>query len=137
MTLGRLICNNLRQGSLTSFRNGTSYPISRSLPQHLADTLNRQKQVTRVMSTLPQLVVKPEGQLLVDDKLEIKITGLRKHQKITLHAVIRDSSGVFESCCCFTADDKGEVNLATQPSLRGSYTGTHGRTLFDLFSPMF
>ena len=75
------------------------------------------------MSAIPQLIVRPEGRLLMDDKLEIKITGLSKQQKTTLHAVSREGNSVFESCCCYTSDDNGEVDLATHPSLAGSYTG--------------
>ena len=74
-------------------------------------------------TSAPQLVVRPDGHLLIDDKLEIKITGLAKHQKTTLHAVTRERNLVFESCCCYTSDDNGEVNLATHPSLSGSYLG--------------
>ena len=77
----------------------------------------------RTMSSGPQIKVHPDGHLLVDDKLEIKVTGLPQHQKTTLHAVITEGGNVFESCSCYTADDNGEVNLATQPSIAGSYTG--------------
>ena len=60
---------------------------------------------------------------MIDSKLEIRIIGLNKRQAVTMHAVIKEDSRVFESCCCFTSDGIGEVNLATQPSLAGSYTG--------------
>ena len=78
---------------------------------------------SRTITTGPHLTIKPEGQLLIDDKLQLKISGLGKQQKTTVHAVINEGSAVFESCCCYTADDSGEVNLATQPSQAGSYTG--------------
>ena len=71
----------------------------------------------------PKLSVQPEGHLLMDDALKLKITELDKQQKTTLHAVIQEGSSVFESCCCYVADDSGEVDLATQPSISGSYTG--------------
>ena len=71
----------------------------------------------------PQLIVRPDRHLLIDEKLEIRITCLAKHQKTTLHAVTRERNLVFESCCCYTSDDNGEVNLATHPSLSGSYSG--------------
>ena len=77
----------------------------------------------RTMSSGPKLSVQPEGQLLVDDVLELKISGLDKQQKTTLHAVIVEGRSVFESVCCFTADDIGVISLATQPSLGGSYKG--------------
>ena len=81
----------------------------------------------RTMSkrTTPELVIRPEGHLLIDDKLEIKVTGLAKHQRTTLHAVTREGNSEFESCCCYTSDENGEVNLATHPSLLGSYKGKY------------
>ena len=75
------------------------------------------------ISSGPILSVLPEGQLLVDDGLQIKISGLERQQKTTLHAVIMEGTSMFESFTCFRADDGGEINLATQPSLAGSYTG--------------
>ena len=76
------------------------------------------------MATVPpKLIVRPDGQLLVDEKLEIIITGLAQHQKTTIHAVTRERDIMFESCCCFMSDENGEINLATQASLSGSYTG--------------
>ena len=74
-------------------------------------------------SSGPTLSVLPEGQLLVDDGLQIKVSGLERQQKTTLHAVIMEGTSMFESFTCFRADDGGEINLATQPSLAGSYTG--------------
>lgn len=68
--------------------------------------------------------------LLIDDKLDIKITGLNKKQDVTLHAVTKEGGRMFESCCCFTSDGNGEVNLATQPSLGGSYTGVSPMGIF-------
>ena len=82
------------------------------------------------MSTGPHLRIQPEGHLLMDDVLELKISDLDRHQKTTLHATIREGNALFESVCCFTADENGEVNLATQPSLEGSYTGVSGCRTF-------
>ena len=59
----------------------------------------------------------------MDENLEIMILGLAKQQKATLHAVITEGRAVFESCCCFTSDDDGNIDLASHPSLAGSYTG--------------
>ena len=81
------------------------------------------KMQMRTISSGPTLSVLPEGQLLVDDGLQIKISGLERQQKTTLHAVIMEGTSMFESFTCFRADDGGEINLATQPSLAGSYTG--------------
>ena len=86
----------------------------------------------RTMASGPHLTVNPEGQLLVDDKLELKICGLGRHQKATVHAVINEAGAMFESCCCYTADENGEVNLATQPSQAGSYTGEPRRGVVEV-----
>ena len=75
------------------------------------------------MISEPHISVIPEGHLLMDDKLEIKISCLPKQRNITLHASIAEGGNVFESCCCFTTDDNGQVNLAAQPSISGSYEG--------------
>ena len=79
------------------------------------------------MSTGPHVTIKPDGHLLMDDVLELGISGLAKQQRVTLHALLKEGNAIFESCCCFTADEYGEVDLATQPSLSGSYTGIKQR----------
>ena len=78
----------------------------------------------RTMSSGPRIKVIPEGHLLMDDKLEIKLSGLPRQGNVALHAAITEGGNVFESCNCYTADGNGEVNLATQPSVAGSYKGT-------------
>ena len=83
----------------------------------------RWRELRRVMSTEPHVTVKPDGHLLMDDILELGISGLAKQQRVTLHASLREGGAIFESCCCFTANEYGEVDLATEPSLSGSYTG--------------
>lgn len=105
-----------------------SFSSSRSIlcHKHLRTTMLQR----RTFTSGPQLTVNPEGHLLIDDKLELKISGLDRQQKTTLHAVVREGKSVFESCCCYTADDSGEVNLVTQPSLAGSYTGVSPMGIF-------
>ena len=93
-------------------------------PRHTTSTRLCHANQSQTMTGTPRLVVRPEGHLLMDENLEIMITGLAKQQKATLHAVIREGKAVFESCCCFSADDEGNVDLTSQPSLEGSYTGT-------------
>ena len=80
---------------------------------------------------MARLMVNPCGHVMVDDKLEIKIVGLNKRQRVTVHAVTKEGNRVFESCCCYTSDGNGEVNLATQPSEAGNYTGTCINTLIN------
>ena len=78
----------------------------------------------RTMGARTNLTVEPEGHLLIDEPLKVKINGLNNQQTITIHATIKEGGIVFESCCCYMADDSGEIDLSTQPSLSGSYTGT-------------
>ena len=98
--------------------------VGQRIPRHTTSTRLCHANQSKTMIGTPRLVVRPEGHLLMDENLEIKITGLAKQQKATMHAVIREGKAVFESCCCYSADDDGNVDLTSQPSLAGSYTGT-------------
>ena len=136
MLIKQIFCRHARQCiSINVVKNGKPifsdwYQPLKALIRNAANTHS----ANRTMSTIPpQLVVRPNGQLLIDDNLEIKITGLAKHQKTTLHAVTREGSSVFESCCCYTSDENGEVNLATHPSLSGSYTGLYSFLALVIF----
>ena len=76
-----------------------------------------------------ELSVTPSGFLLVDDELQIVLKGLKPGQIMTVHAVLTEDKKVYESCCSFQADSYGVVNIATQPSRSGTYTGKG----FELF----
>ena len=76
------------------------------------------------MGARTNLTVHPEGHLLMDEPLKVKINRLNNQQTVTIHATIKEGGIVFESCCCYMADDNGEIDISTQPSLSGSYTGT-------------
>ena len=93
--------------------------LGRNIPYPLSVIM-----LQRTMSSGPQIKVIPKGHLLMDEKLVIKISGLTRQGDITLHAAITEGGNVFESCNYYTADGNGEVNLATQPSVAGSYKGT-------------
>lgn len=61
---------------------------------------------------------------LADEVLDIKIKGLPRKQNITLQAkLVDDSSKEFESHAFYQSDKDGEVHLASQPSMGGSYSG--------------
>ena len=70
-----------------------------------------------------ELCVSPKGFLLVDDELCIVLRGLTAGQFVTVHAVLSEAKKVYESCCTFQADENGVVNLASQSSRSGTYTG--------------
>ncbi|XP_067681211.1 bile acid-CoA:amino acid N-acyltransferase-like [Haliotis asinina] len=76
----------------------------------------------------PTLQVEPSD-ALIDEPLSVRVSGLLKHQKITLSAVLRGEGKEFASCAHYTADDAGCVDTAVQSSVGGSYTGVEPQGL--------
>jgi dienelactone hydrolase len=61
---------------------------------------------------------------LVDELLQIKITGLRPRQPVIIRASITDSNDKhWQSYAGFYADNQGVVDLSTQPPANGTYNG--------------
>ena len=62
---------------------------------------------------------------LIDDRLAIQIGGLSPNQDITVHLrTTNDHNGsIYGSYGCFRANAEGNVNLATDECLNGTYTG--------------
>ena len=71
----------------------------------------------------PEIAFKPNGHLLVDERLQIKIDKLESNQKVTVYAYLKEEKKTFEACGCFIADKQGTVNLGRQASTSGTYTG--------------
>lgn len=61
---------------------------------------------------------------LMDEVLDIRVTGLVPRQRVTLRALTPDSAGrSWRAEGEFVADDRGEIVLARDSSVAGSYTG--------------
>lgn len=75
---------------------------------------------------VPKVTVTPRGQgrLLVDDKLQVTVTGLEQKQPVTLHSILVEEGKKFESVSLFEADGEGKVDLMKHRSLGGTYEGT-------------
>lgn len=80
----------------------------------------------------PIVVIEP-SECLVDEDIRIRIEGLRCYQDITIHAVFSkpdDVSHTFDSYAKYTADRNGNIDVASQASVGGSYTGIDPTGLF-------
>lgn len=68
---------------------------------------------------------------LVDEQVDIRLSGFAPHQLITLHARMNDDiNGLWESHATFTADSQGMVDVGTQQPLSGTYTDADPMGLF-------
>lgn len=67
---------------------------------------------------------------LVDDVITIRVAGLDSRQQVTVRAEVDEKGQVFAGSGCFTADDSGMVDLSTQVSSAGTYTGVSSMGLF-------
>ena len=85
----------------------------------------------------PIINVKPEPSIF-DSVIEISITNLPAHAYVVLSASLKDEKGNpwFSSEAVFEANEKGIVNLATDPSISGFYTGVDPMGLFWSMRPV-
>lgn len=60
---------------------------------------------------------------LVDEKVWITVDGLSPNEPVTIKASLEEDNKKFSSYGCFTSTERGRVDLGTQPSLQGTYTG--------------
>ncbi|KAL5008828.1 hypothetical protein ScPMuIL_014409 [Solemya velum] len=67
---------------------------------------------------------------LMDDKLTIVVSGLRRHEAVTLYAVLTNDKKTFASCASYVADGSGTVDLENSSSTQGTYTGVEPMGLF-------
>lgn len=67
---------------------------------------------------------------LIDDKVEILVSGLEPKQTVTLEArIVGEKGEVFESHAHFVADQDGEVDVGRDSSVGGSYRGVEAMGL--------
>lgn len=73
---------------------------------------------------------------LVDAPVSVRLSGLAPGQEVTLRAeMLDDNLGRWRSEATYRADAGGGVDVATRPSLSGSYTGTDANGLFWSMEP--
>lgn len=60
---------------------------------------------------------------LMDEKVLITVDGLSPNEPVTIKASLEEDNKKFSSYGCFTSTRRGRVDLGTQPSLQGTYTG--------------
>lgn len=61
---------------------------------------------------------------MFDEPIQVKVAGLKSRQVVTMRARSTDEKGVvFSSSATYEADGNGEIDLVSDPSLSGSYTG--------------
>ncbi|KAM6989752.1 LOW QUALITY PROTEIN: acyl-coenzyme A thioesterase 3-like [Tautogolabrus adspersus] len=76
------------------------------------------------MSSQVRLRLLPSSRCLFDEPVQVKVTGLRSRQVVTMRARSTDDRGVvFSSSATYKANQSGEIDLDKEPSLGGSYTG--------------
>lgn len=86
--------------------------------------------------TDPKLVIHPTSGLN-DELLDIRVSGLRAGQKVTLRAHVTSECGRyrFESSADYIADDYGSISVQNDPSIGGSYTGVEPMGLVWALAP--
>ncbi|KAL5008200.1 hypothetical protein ScPMuIL_013781 [Solemya velum] len=80
-------------------------------------------------SKMATITITPD-EALVDEKVVINVTGLEKHQLVTLHASLTHDKKTFASCASYVADDTGTVSSERDTSVQGTYTGVEPMGLF-------
>nr|XP_020480360.1 acyl-coenzyme A thioesterase 5-like isoform X1 [Monopterus albus] len=76
------------------------------------------------MSSQIRLRLLPSFRCLFDEPVQLKVSGLRSRQVVTMRARSADERGVvFSSSATYRADGRGEIDLDRDPSLSGSYVG--------------
>ncbi|XP_067680427.1 bile acid-CoA:amino acid N-acyltransferase-like [Haliotis asinina] len=77
----------------------------------------------------PTLTVEP-ADAMIDEPVTIRVSGLQRHQKMTLSAVLSGAGKEFVSCAHYTADETGQVNTTVHTSQGGSFMGVEPMGLF-------
>ncbi|KAJ8378153.1 hypothetical protein AAFF_G00247910 [Aldrovandia affinis] len=88
------------------------------------------------MSSGVRLRLLPDRRCLFDEPVRVKVEGLSPDQRVVLRAMLTDDNGVtFEASGTYRADPSGEVDLGSDASLGGSYTGVEPMGLFWSMRP--
>uniref|UniRef100_A0A672JU34 Uncharacterized protein n=1 Tax=Salarias fasciatus TaxID=181472 RepID=A0A672JU34_SALFA len=83
-----------------------------------------------------QLQLLPRARCLFDEPIQVKVSGLKSYQVVTMKARSTDERGrLFKSSAVYRADESGEIDLNRDPSLSGSYIGVEPMGLLWSLSP--
>ena len=74
--------------------------------------------------------VKPD--VMLDETLDIAVTGLAAESKITLRLYLKQTKGEFDSHGQYIADCNGQIRLNEDPSVGGTYYGKYVHVLMAL-----
>ncbi|XP_029970893.1 acyl-coenzyme A thioesterase 1-like [Salarias fasciatus] len=88
------------------------------------------------MSSQVRLQLLPRARCLFDEPIQVKVSGLKSYQVVTMKARSTDERGrLFKSSAVYRADESGEIDLNRDPSLSGSYIGVEPMGLLWSLSP--
>ena len=65
---------------------------------------------------------------LVDEKVRISVEGLSPHEPVTVKAAVEESRMKFCAYGWFTSTGRGQMDLTSQASTHGTYTGKFVQT---------
>lgn len=72
-----------------------------------------------------------------DEPVQVVVRGLASKHTVSLVAKVKDDRGMtFQSSAVYQANENGEVDLKSSPSLSGSYSGVEPMGLFSTLAPL-
>lgn len=88
------------------------------------------------MASQIRLKILPSVRCLFDKLVQVKVEGLAPHKQVQLRSKLVDDRGViFKASAMYKADETGQVDVCSAPSLGGSYTGVEPMGLFWAMAP--
>ncbi|XP_059201170.1 acyl-coenzyme A thioesterase 5-like isoform X2 [Centropristis striata] len=88
------------------------------------------------MSSQVRVRLLPKARCMFDEPVQVKVSGLRSRQVVTMRVRSTDEKGeLFSSSATYKADGSGEIDLERDPSLSGSYTGVEPMGLLWSMKP--
>ncbi|XP_061843124.1 acyl-coenzyme A thioesterase 1 [Nerophis lumbriciformis] len=83
-----------------------------------------------------RLKILPSVRCLADKVVQVKVEGLAPHKAVQLRSRLVDDKGVlFKASALYKADERGLVDVSSDPSLGGSYTGVEPMGLLWAMAP--
>ncbi|XP_061890730.1 acyl-coenzyme A thioesterase 1-like [Entelurus aequoreus] len=83
-----------------------------------------------------RLKILPSVRCLFDKVVQVKVEGLAPHKAVQLRSRLVDDKGVvFKASALYKADESGLVDVSSDPSLGGSYTGVEPMGLLWAMAP--